>query len=257
MAVEVYKTLWGMGGTLEEKLVRVKAQGYEGFEDWVSTHSVMRPVIDHVGIKYMAMVPGDDPETFKRGLGEAYDCGAVGCTIHAGRPWLEYSQGLDLLGKLVEATKQVPFPVNFETHRGRLLFEPMSTARYLKDLPDLYLVADLSHWTVVTESMLGGYKAQMDAILKRVRHVHARTGFEEGPQVPDPRIKQWEGYTPTFEKWWDVVHTNMVAQGKPFTFDPEFGPPNYQWTKTEDGKEMADIEDVALWMTKRLRDRYK
>jgi hypothetical protein len=156
----------------------------------------------------------------------------------------------------VEATKEVPFPVNFETHRGRLLYEPMSTAQYLKDLPDLYLCADLSHWTVVTESMLGGYKEVMPAILSRVRHVHARVGFEEGPQVPDPREKNWEGYAPHFEKWWDVVHERHVKEGKKLTVDPEFGPPHYQWTDPKTGKAHADIEEVALWITARLRKRW-
>jgi hypothetical protein len=257
MKVEVYKTLWGLGGSLEDKLNRVKSQGYEGFEDWVSNHSTMRPVIDKVGIKYMAMVPGDNLEDFKRGLGEAYDCGAVGCTIHAGRPWMSYEEGLDHLGKLVEATKQVPFPVNFETHRGRLLFEPMSTVRYLKDLPDLYLAGDYSHWTCVTESMLDGFKEQMKMVISRTRHVHARIGFEEGPQVPDPRSDRWVGYVPKFEAWWDQVADAKKAAGQVFTFDPEFGPAHYQWSDPATGKPLADIEDVSLWMTKRLRDRYK
>jgi sugar phosphate isomerase/epimerase len=254
--VEVYKTLWGLGGTMEQRLERVKSQGYEGFEDWVQPHFTLKPIIDKVGLKYMAMVAGDEVEAFKRGLGEAYDNGAVGATIHAGRPWMTYQQGLDHLGKLVEATKQVPFPVNFETHRGRLLFEPMSTAQYLKDLPDLYLCADLSHWTVVTESMLGGFGSQIELVLSRTRHIHARIGFEEGPQVPDPREKNWEGYTPTFEKWWDIVHANNQKAGRLTTFDPEFGPPHYQWTNPQTGAPLADIEDVAMWMTKRLRDRW-
>lgn len=254
--VEVYKTLWGLSGTMEDKLRWVRDQGYEGFEDWVQPHFTLKPEIEKFGLKYMAMVTGDEVEAFKRGLGEAYDNGAVGATIHAGRPWMTYEQGLDHLGKLVEATKQVPFSVNFETHRGRLLYEPMSTTRYLKDLPDLYLCADLSHWTVVTESMLGGFSEQMNVVLGRTRHIHARIGFEEGPQVPDPRKKNWEGYTPKFEQWWDAIHENNKKSGRVTTFDPEFGPPHYQWTNPQTGAPLADIEDVALWMTKRLRDRW-
>jgi hypothetical protein len=256
MKVEAYKTLWGMGGTLEDRLRRVKSQGYDGFEDWVTTHVEMRPVIDKVGLKYMAMVPGDDLEAFKRGLGEAYDCNAVGCTIHAGRPWMTYQQGLDHLGKLVEATKQVPFPVNFETHRGRLLFEPMSTVQYLTDLPQLFLAGDYSHWTCVTESMLGGFAKQMEIVFQRTRHIHARVGFEEGPQVPDPRVPMWNGYVPKFEAMWDKVATHRKGTGSPFTFDPEFGPAHYQWSDPASGKPLADIEEVALWMTERLRKRY-
>jgi hypothetical protein len=104
--------------------------------------------------------------------------------------------------------------------------------------------------------MLGGFSTQLDLVLSRTRHIHARIGFEEGPQVPDPREKNWEGYVPKFEKWWDVVHENNKKAGRVTTFDPEFGPPHYQWTSPADGKPLADIEEVALWMTKRLRTRW-
>jgi hypothetical protein len=120
---------------------------------------------------------------------------------------------LDHLGKLVEATKQVPFPVNFETHRGRLLFEPMSTVQYLTDLPHLFLAGDYSHWTCVTESMLGGFAKQMEIVFQRTRHIHARVGFEEGPQVPDPRVPMWNGYVPKFEAMWDKVATHRKGTG--------------------------------------------
>lgn len=257
MVLRTYKTLWGMGGTLDEQLAKIKAAGYDGFEDWIRPHFELKPAIEKAGLRYMAMVPGNDPESFKRGLGEAFDCGADGATIHVGAVSMTYEQGLDHLGKLVELTKGVPFPVNFETHRGRLLYEPLSTERYLKALPDLWLCADLSHWTVVTESMLGGFQSALKLAIERTRHIHVRVGFEEGPQVPDPRSPAWEDKVKVFEGWWDQIREAHEKRKEPFmTIDPEFGPPNYQWTDPATGKALADIWDVSLWMTNRLRARW-
>ena len=34
-----------------------------------------------------------------------------------------------------------------------------------------------------------------DIMAPQVHHVHCRVGYEEGPQVPDPRTEQWMPYT--------------------------------------------------------------
>lgn len=259
MQVRFYKTLWGMSGSFDEQLAKIKAAGYEGWEDWVSRphFEVKKRVEDH-GLEYLAMAPGNDPEQFKRDLNEAFDCGAVGCTVHCGAANLTPDEGLRLLEKLVPIAATMPFPVNFETHRGRLLYEPLSTQRYLKELPDLWLVADLSHWTCVTESLLGGFKEALELALQRTRHIHARVGHEEGPQVADPRVPQWEKHVQAFEGWWDRIKAAHEQRGaRILTVDPEFGPPNYMGTDPATGKPLADLWDVSLWMRDRLRARWK
>lgn len=145
MKTTFYKTLWGMEGTLDQKLAKIKAGGYDGFEDWVSDHAVQRPAIERAGIAYLAMVQGNTPEGFKKDLGEAYDCGCAKATVHFGSPtWTEDAMAA-FLEKALKIAEDVPFQVNFETHRGRALFEPMHTARLLRRFDTLHLVADLSH----------------------------------------------------------------------------------------------------------------
>jgi hypothetical protein len=141
--------------------------------------------------------------------------------------------------------------VNFETHRGRLLYEPNSTAEYLRQMPDLHLVADFSHWTVVTESMLGDYQESLELAQQRTRHIHARVGFSEGPQVPDARLPKWADTVNQFEKWWDVI----VSSNPNMTVDPEFGPPDYQWVDANN-EPLSDVEAVSLWMKDRLKARW-
>ena len=256
MKTTFYKTLWGMSGTLDEKLAKIKAAGYEGFEDWVSDHAVQRPAAERAGIAYLAMVQGNTPEGFKHDLGEAYDCGAVKATVHFGSSnWTEDRMSA-FLEKALRIAEDVPFQVNFETHRGRALYEPMHAARLLERFDALHLCADLSHWTVVTESMLGGFKDQLDLVLRRTRHIHARVGHEEGPQVSDPRAPRWKGQLDAHLAWWDAVRAEHVKRGEAeITVDPEFGPPNYMPT-TADGNPTADLWDVSLWMRDLLKARW-
>lgn len=256
MKTTFYKTLWGMSGTLDEKLEKIKTAGYDGFEDWVQPHPLIKPAVERSGIGYLAMVQGNTPEQFKRDLGEAYDCGAAKVTVHFGSPTWTEGEMAAFLEKALKATEDVPFQVNFETHRGRGFYEPMHTARLLRRFDTLHLVADLSHWAVVTESLLGGYKDAMTLMYERTRHIHARVGHEEGPQVSDPRAPQWKGQLDAHLGWWDAIRAEHLKRGeKEITVDPEFGPPHYMPT-TAEGKPTADLWDVSLWMTNLLRARW-
>ncbi|MBX3096230.1 MAG: sugar phosphate isomerase/epimerase [Fimbriimonadaceae bacterium] len=258
MTDRYYMTLWPIAGDLPTRLKKVKDAGFDGFEDWVQSHATLRPLMDEHGLRYRAMVAGDTTDAFKKGLDEAFDCACDGVTVHAGRASMEFGEARDHLGVLSAIAKEYPFLVDFETHRGRCLFEPMMTARLLAELPDLWLTLDISHWTVVTESLLGGFAPQLEATLKRTRHIHARVGFEEGPQVPDPRSERWSRYLATFDGWWDTVRAECAARGEEFfTVDPEFGPPHYQWTHPATGEALADPFEVAVWMRDRLQKRWQ
>ena len=258
MVTQFYKTLWGMDGSLDEKLAKIKAAGYDGYEDWVSSHSVIRRANERAGVEYIGMVNGGTPEQFKRDLGEASDCGVVKVTVHTGAAHWTEDQMAEFFEKALRITEEFPFQVNFETHRGRALYEPLHTARLLQKFPSLYLVADLSHWTVVTESMLGNFKPALDLAISRTRHIHTRVGHEEGPQVPDPRVPAWKGHLDTHLGWWDQIRAAHLARGeKVLTLDPEFGPPNYMWTDPKTGNPTADLWDVSLWMRDLLKSRWK
>ena len=256
MKTTFYKTLWGMAGTLDEKLAKVKAAGYDGFEDWVSDHAVQRPAIERAGIGYVAMVHGDTPEGFKRELGEAYDCGATKATVHFGAPTWSENEMARFLEQALKIAEGVPFQVNFETHRGRGLYEPMHTARLLRRFDTMHVVADLSHWAVVTESLLGAYKEPMDLVFARTRHIHARVGHEEGPQVSDPRSPYWKRQVDAHFGWWDAIRAEHLKRGETeITVDPEFGPANYMPVDAK-GEPTADLWEVSLWMRDALKTRW-
>jgi hypothetical protein len=107
------------------------------------------------------------------------------------------------------------------------LYSPWLTRDLLERHPKLRFVADFrsdasqqgmlahnvcSHWTNVAEAHPSHPELLkvIEAIAPRVLHVHARVGYEEGPQVPDPRAPEWMGYTTAFEHMWKLVWAAQV-----------------------------------------------
>ena len=140
--------------------------------------------------------------------------------------------------------------VNHETHRARILYSPWVVARVLARHPQLRLCADLSHYTCVTEaSPLEPELNKVIALLApRVRHVHARVGFEEGPQVLDPRVAPWAPYMEGFKTWWCLIYEQSRSRGDAlFSTTPEFGPAAYAWVGLK-GETIANVWSVNHWV---------
>jgi hypothetical protein len=114
-----------------------------------------------------------------------------------------------------------------ETHRHRILFNPWCARASVQRLPRLNLLADLSHYCVVCEAPcedpdLGEAIA---ALIPRVTHTHARVGYEEGPQVPDPTLPAFAGHVAGHAAWWKAIFRAHIAAGKKVcTVTPEFLP---------------------------------
>ena len=257
METRFYKTLWGVPGSIEASLERIQEAGYEGFEGWIGEPSAHRAAVERTGLGFIALVAGEDPDRFERDLAVARGCGAEKITVHCGGAHWTEDRTASFLDRALHSCEDVGVEVNFETHRGRALSEPLGTARMLRRFDSLHLAADFSHWTCVTESMLADFGEEMALATLRTRHLHARVGHEEGPQVPDPRSSMWRDHVEAHLAWWDAVHTAHLARGETrMTVDPEYGPPHYQWTDPATGEPLADVWEVSLWTRKLLRDRW-
>ncbi|MFQ5947810.1 MAG: sugar phosphate isomerase/epimerase family protein [Acidimicrobiia bacterium] len=147
--------------------------------------------------------------------------------------------------------------VAHETHRGRVLFSPWDTDRILDQFDDLRLACDFSHWVVVCERLIDD---QIDIIRRcgqRAIHVDCRVGYEEGPQVPDPRAPEWADHVAAHERWWDLVWDAQEARGlETSIMVPEFGPPPYQQTLAYSGEPTSDLWEMCNWMAARQRERF-
>lgn len=168
-------------------------------------------------------------------------------TSHTGKDYWTPEQADDMLSFCITYAAQQGVTVNHETHRSRILYSPWVMARVLAAHPALTLVADLSHFTCVAES---GYAdpelaAVVAALTPRVKHVHGRVGFEEGPQVPDPRVPRWRSHYDDFKRWWAAIYTAQAAAGMEVsTTTPEFGPATYCPIDPKTDLPIADVREV-------------
>jgi sugar phosphate isomerase/epimerase len=144
--------------------------------------------------------------------------------------------------------------VAHETHRGRIGFSPYNADELFKRRPDMKITADFSHWTCVTESYLENSSAIVDEAIKRTKHVHARVGYTQGPQIPDPRLPDWQEPVGFFLAIWKrIIEYQKFTGADFFTMTPEFGPPPYMWTRAEDNLPVASQWEINVFMKELLK----
>ena len=183
----------------------------------------------------------------------------AGINSHSGKDYFSESEADEFFTAAIalEASEAAPLGIKIthETHRARQLYSPWTASRIIKAHPALRYTADLSHWSVVTETSYldPEVNAVVDLIAPNVRHVHARIGFEEGPQIPDPRGPEWAHYLTGYEGWWTLIYTHMKNRGdKIITTTPEFGPKAYAWSHPYSGETLNNIWAINHFVGQRM-----
>ena len=173
---------------------------------------------------------------------------------HTGRDIFSFDDNLRLFERALVLADKHGLPIAHETHRTRPTYSAIDTLRYLEALPELRLTADVSHWMVVHESDLSDQPEAVAQLIERSDHIHARVGFEEGPQVADPRAPEWrehvEGHV---EIWKGIVAAQRARGSERFTVTPEFGPFPYAPTLPFTRQPLVDVWEVNLDMREALQ----
>jgi len=266
MKLKLVKSLWGMEGSLEEKIRRIAEAGYAAVEAQVPTDDQIglytRLLREH-GLEFVAMVITEGAgykehlASFHAKIEQARGFDPLKITVHGGKDWWPFYTQRAFFAEALEVERRIGLEVNHETHRGRPMFTPAATAAFLHEFPELRINADFSHFVNVCESLLEDQTEAMALCIARARHVHGRIGHEEGPQVNDPRAPEWSRQVAAHEAWWeDIVRARLNAGAESFTFNPEFGPPNYMPTLPHTGQPVADLWEVCLYVAKRFEKRY-
>lgn len=185
-------------------------------------------------------------EDFHRKLDLALAAGAEKITVLAGSDAWEYGTARDFLGRILDLASGVDLTI--ETHRGRPTFHPRPTLRLLDELPRLRLTLDLSHWCVVCERPMATDVDLLDRLRGRVGHLHARVGYDQGPQAPDPRAPWHAGDTAAHFAAW----RRIAGEAAGFTITPEFGPDGYLQRDPATGNGLADLREINRWIGEQL-----
>lgn len=263
MELKVFKAQWGMTEPLEQQFAKIVEAGYQGIEGAPPApeqEKLFRQLLDSTKLDYIAGIhsSGDHVATFRERAERAAQFGPLLITSHSGRDYMEWDEQQRFFESALAVEQRLGIPFAHETHRGRAMFTPWTTAKLLRQYPELKLNADFSHWVVVTESLLEEQLDNVELAISRTIHVHGRVGFRHGPQVPDPAAPEYAAELQAHEAWWDAICRRRAEQGaSSFTFTPEYGPPGYMHTLPYTKQPLADLWSVCLWMGQRFAARYR
>lgn len=249
---------------LPDFLARTSADGFDATELYLKTVSEPADEVaalhEEHGLQLLGQIltEGSTPADHLRSLEEQFDfavsCGSFAVNHHAGRDIFPFEDNVRIFERIIELGLEHDVPVMVETHRGRPTYSAVETRRYLEALPALRLTADFSHWMVVHESDLRDQDETVALASGRSLHIHARVGYEEGPQVSDPRAAEWQGHVQRhLDIWRGVVDARRRAGADVLTITPEFGPPAYMHTIPHTNEPVADTWEVNVYMLGLLR----
>jgi hypothetical protein len=270
--LKLVRHLWGvdLGQGLPPHLPRWRQVGYEALEAslrLVPDRAAFLRFLQDQQFDWIAQVfshdfvPGGSVrahlDSLRAQVEECLDHHPLFFNAHTGSDNWTPAEAEDFYGEALALEKSLGVPLAHETHRMRYFATPWQTRHILTRFPELRITCDLSHWVCVCERLLPDLADTITLAARHCHHLHARVGFEEGPQVPDPAAPEYATHLHAHETWWSQIWTSQ--QERAFTVStltPEFGPPPYLHTVPHTRIPVADLGSVCDWMATRQRQRF-
>lgn len=259
------KSKWEMGdASVSTFLERLIADGYDGAEIHIAftpepPEAIGRAVRD-AGLVLVAQMntwgatADEHIEILERQFADCVETQPLLINSQTGSDLFSLEENSRIHERAIQLSHESGIPFTSETHRSRPTSAGPSTRQLLEALPTLELTADFSHWFCVHESDLSNQPENVALAIERTRHIHARVGFEEGPQVSNPLN---EATLPTTEKflalWRRIIEARKAAGTAQMTITPEFGPAPYMPLDLE-GKPLAEAWETNRAMLHWLRE---
>lgn len=270
MKIKFFCPYWGSEHMdYENFLIQAKKSGYDGIEIILpyDNHEKrnIKEVAESLGLEIIAQLGGviyGDFETsleiYESHLRNACSIGPLFVNAQSGKDFFSFEENLAFITLAKEIENETGVKVIHETHRGKFSYSPLATKKYLDRLPDLRITADFSHWCCVSESLLDEQEYLLESAIERSSHIHARVGFDQGPQIIDPRLPEWNDELTMHLNWWDRIIDLSRSSGNReyFTITPEFGPIPYMHTIPYTNQPIASQWEINLAMRNILNERY-
>ncbi len=269
MKILFFCPIWGSEKlSLEDFVQRVKDAGYDGVETSLPMDAEQKShilnTLENAGLSFIAQhweTSDVDFAThklnFEKRLRNLIDTNPLYINSQTGKDHFPFEYNCELVELSHKIADEAGVRILHETHRGKFSFAAHIARRYLEHFEDLRLGLDISHWFTVAESLLEDQEQAVSLALSRTDHIHARVGFPEGPQIPDPRVDRWQEVLDRHIQLWDQVIENARVSGREFfTITPEFGPEPYMQVHPETNLPLANQWDVNVYMKDLLNERY-
>jgi hypothetical protein len=177
---------------------------------------------------------------------------------HTGKDFFEFEENVAILSAAEHLSEQAGIPIWHEIHRGRFSFHLKTLLNYLRVFPNLHLIADLSHFCVVSESDLSDQHDLLTQIYPHVSHIHARIGSEQSPQVNHPFAPEWKQHLDRYVNWWtEIIQLQSLKGNTHITITPEFGPFPYMPQAPFSKNPTANQQEINVHMKDYLQQHWK
>lgn len=274
MKLQIYKTLWGHNGSYEEAAAEALAANFDGIEGPIpqqpGDQHRFAEILEHSGLLYIAevctagsYVPDRraDVNTHLASLQKALRSSLylkpqfVNC-IGGCDAW-SMDDNLSFFRGAMQLAADLGVIISFETHRSRSLFNPWVTQHAVAALPDIRLTCDFSHWCVVCERLIDTESDVINVIAPNAFHLHARVGYDQGPQVPHPAAPEYGHCLRAHQNWWEILWQAQLQRGFAVTtMTPEFGPDGYLHLLPYTQAPIADLWEINRWMAATERQHF-
>lgn len=269
MKVLFFCPMWGSENRSFKDFARnVKEAGYDGVEmgfpnDQNQKHRFIQILQDEdlllIGQHYQTATSDfiAHKTEYAKNLRNLVGTSPLFINSQTGKDFFSFEQNVELIEIANTISVETGVKIIHETHRGKFSFAAHTTQKYLKHFDTLRLGLDISHWCNVAESLLQDQEEAVSLALSRTDHIHARVGFQEGPQVPDPRVPEWKDTLEQHLTWWDTVVDSFERRNEDLiTITAEFGPFPYMQIHPVTKMPLADQWDLNLYMKDLLSSRY-
>jgi sugar phosphate isomerase/epimerase len=173
---------------------------------------------------------------------------------HTGKDFFDFSDNCKIIEICNQLTRVSGIPIWHEIHRGRFSFHLKTLVSYLDIFPKINLIADFSHFCVISESDLHDQYDLLSKIYPKIKHIHARIGFEQSPQVNNPFAPEWKTYLEQYLFWWkEIIAIQKYKKSAIFTITPEFGPFPYMPQEPFTKKPLSNQWEINLQMKNYLQ----
>ena len=265
--LQFFQTDWGRQVSWDAFCEKTKAAGYDGIETWFprdeKSQNELKIALKKYNLKVGFLNGTNKSVPFEESLKQftthfktLVSWNPVYINCHTGSDFFTFEQNKAFIDAANKIAKTHNIPIYHETHRGRFSFNLLDTKKYLSAIPELKLNLDISHWMVVHESLLQGQEEELQEVINRSHHIHARVGHAEGPQVNDPEAPEWKEAVERHMNIWEKIIKKQWEGKDVFTITTEFGPADYMPTLPYTQLPVADQWKANVYMMKLLKERF-
>lgn len=251
----VLQSLWAMqnlrdepvAASLEAQVARIKAAGFDGIGALWEDEDQARRIAALAGAEGL-LVEGtclpDSLDAVQRAIDRAHRFPVHHLNIQLRMLPPTSDEAVTVLQAVLPLIEASDIPVYLETHRGRISNDLLVMVELLRRVPNLPLLADLSHYVVARELDLPidpVSQAQISTILDHAWAFHGRVAGSGQIQLPVsfPQHAPWRDQ---FARWWTEGFANWRRRAPAdavLTFNCELGPQPYAISGS-DGRDLTD-----------------